>query len=115
VNKAINKEILEKIVEVLKDKKALDISVIEIAKVSLLADYFIICSGTSTTHIKALSIEVEKILKEEDIMDRRTEGYANARWILIDIGEIVVHIFHKEEREFYDLERMWSEGKLTNR
>jgi len=109
-----SKFLKEKIVEVLEDKKARGIIAIDVENVTILADYFIICSGTSTTHIRALADDVEKSLREnhgETI--KRREGYNSARWILLDYGDVVVHIFHEEDRRFYDIERLWSDGIVT--
>lgn len=104
----------EKIVEILENKKAKDMSLIDIAKISSLADYFVICSGTSSTHIKALSDELDMKMKEIGLDYFHKEGYETARWVLLDYGEIVVHIFHEEERSFYKLERLWSDGAVSH-
>lgn len=105
-----------KISKILEDKKAKDIKTIDIRDITILADYFIVCSGTSTTHIKALSDEVEAKLEEEDIhLSVNREGYDTARWILMDYGSVIVHIFHEEDREFYNLERLWVDGKTVGR
>ncbi len=102
---------LEKAVGVLEDKKARDIEVIDISQVSTLADFFVICNGTSITHIKTLADELELKMAEAGYRHNHKEGYGSARWILMDFGEIVVHIFHEEDRSFYNLERLWSDGK----
>jgi len=104
---------VEKITEILKGKKARDIDTINIEEISILADYFIICSGTSTTHIKALADELEVKMSEDGFKCIHKEGYNSARWILLDYIDIVVHIFHEEDRKFYNLERLWSDGVLT--
>lgn len=105
-----------KISKILEDKKAKDIKTIDIRDITILADYFVICSGTSTTHIKSLSDEVETKLEEEGIhLAANKEGYNSARWILMDYGSVIVHIFHEEDREFYNLERLWSDGKIVGR
>lgn len=104
----------EKIIGVLEDKKAKDISVINIGSISSLTDYFIICNGTSTTHIKALSDELDFKMKEVGLELSHKEGYETARWILMDYGDIVVHIFHEEDRGFYKLERLWSDGAVIH-
>ena len=104
----------QKIVEVLEDKKARGIVVIDVANVTILADLFIICNGTSSTHIRALADEVEKTLrKDHEVRIGRKEGYNSARWILLDYGDVVVHIFHEEDRRFYDIERLWSDGTVV--
>ncbi len=105
------KEIFDYIMSTLDNKKARDVKAIDIHELTTIADYFIICSGTSTTHIKTLADEVEFILKEKGILPLRREGYNSARWILMDYGDIIVHVFHEEDREFYNLERLWQDGK----
>lgn len=104
--------IAQKISEILADKKAKDIKTIDIREVTVIADYFVICSGTSTTHIKTLADEVEEKMKEMNVELLRKEGYNSARWILLDFNSVVVHVFHEEDREFYNLERLWSDGVL---
>lgn len=103
------KVLLDKIVEYLEDKKAKDIDVIHIGGKSLIADYFIICSGTSTTHIKALSDELGEKLYTDGLDSPHIEGYDTARWILMDYGDVIVHLFHEEDRKFYNLERLWND------
>lgn len=108
-----SRDTAKRLVEILEDKKARDISVIDIKDISILADIFIICSGNSTTHIKTLADEVEAKMAGLGLRPSHKEGYGSARWILIDYGSVVVHIFHEEDRQFYNLERLWSDGKLT--
>lgn len=110
-----SKAIVEKILGILEDKKAKDINVIDIQGISILADYFVICHGTSTTHIKALADELETKMEEAGYRYLHREGYNSARWILMDYGEVVVHIFHEEDRGFYNLERLWSDGVFSYR
>ena len=95
----------------LDSKKAKEIKVIEIGDLTTLADYFVIAAGTSNTQISALSDEVEEYLKREGEMALRREGYRDGTWVLLDYGSIAVHIFSEEAREFYDLERLWRDGK----
>lgn len=109
-----SKKLVDKIVETLKNKKARDIDIIDITKISTLADYFVICSGTSTTHIRTLADELEEKLSNDGHLCLRKEGYNSARWILIDYGDVVVHIFHEEDRNFYNLERLWADGIITS-
>lgn len=104
--------VAQKIVEILKDKKAKDVKSLNITEITIITDYFVICSGTSSTHIKALADEVEEKMKEMNVELLRKEGYTSARWILLDFNDVVVHIFHEEEREFYNLERLWSNSVL---
>jgi ribosome-associated protein len=106
---------LDKIVDILDSKKARDVSVINLKNISILADYFVVCTGTSSTHNKALADELEEKMKEAGVDFLHKEGYESARWILLDYGDIVVHIFHDEDRSFYNLERLWSDGIVINR
>lgn len=106
------REITDKAVEILEGKKARDLDVVDISGVSILADYFIICSGTSTTHIRTLADELELKMTEAGCNLSHKEGYDSARWILLDFGDVIVHIFHEEDRSFYKLERLWSDGKF---
>jgi ribosome-associated protein len=104
-------ELYNEIITALEGKKAKDLRVINIQDLTTVATYFVICSGTSTTHIKTLADEVEFRLREKGVSPLRVEGYNHGRWILIDYGDIVVHVFHEEDREFYNLERLWQDGK----
>ena len=104
------KKLFDTAVEALQEKKGRDIKAIDISNLTTIAHYFILCSGTSVTHIKSLSDSVEEKLGELGIKPRRTEGYSAARWVLMDYSDIVIHIFHEEEREFYGLERLWHDG-----
>ena len=108
-------EFAKKIEGILDEKKAKDISTISIKEISILADYFVICSGTSIPHIKSLADEVEDRMEKENIMLLHKEGYNSARWILMDYGSVVIHIFHEEDRDFYNLERLWADGIMKHR
>lgn len=95
----------------LDEKKGKEISAIEITDLTTIADYFVIASGTSNTQINALSGAVEKALKEQANEDPlRREGYRDGTWVLLDYGCVIVHVFSPEAREFYSLERLWSDG-----
>lgn len=105
--------VLEKvtaIVKTLDEKKATDIRVIRIGDISVIADYFVIAGATSTTQVKSLSDEVDYKLGLLGENPLRSEGYQSANWIVLDYGDVVVHTFHKETREFYSLEKLWSDG-----
>lgn len=97
----------------LEDKKAEDIRVINIETVSVIADYFIIATGTNANQIKAMADEVEEKLGRAGFMLKQKEGYEHANWVLLDFGDVIVHIFDKENRFFYDLERIWRDGKVV--
>ena len=92
-------------------KKALDIKAINIAEKSALADYFIICSANNTSHVQSLSDDVEEMMsKELGIEPRRIEGYQSANWVLLDFNDVIVHIFYKESRQYYALDKLWADG-----
>ena len=104
------KEMAKLAVAALEDKKAVDVKVIDIEKISTLADYFIIASGTNRSQVQAMSEAVEEELQKHDIHPKNVEGYQSANWILMDYGDIVLHIFDEENRLFYDIERIWKDG-----
>ncbi len=95
----------------LDEKKAEDIRLINIEKVSVVADYFLIASGMNRNQVQALAENVEETLGKAGYELRQKEGYQSANWILLDYGDIIVHIFDKENRLFYDLERIWRDGE----
>ena len=103
------KELVDRIVKALEDKKGIDIEVIDVAEKTTLADYFVIASGNSTTQIKALTDEVEYAVKKDlDLYPDHIEGRSGDRWMLIDYKDVVVHIFHPEDRANYNLEQLWT-------
>lgn len=95
----------------LEEKKGEDIKILEISEISILADYFIIASGSNSSQIQAMVDNVQEKLHQSDCTMKRLEGNRNSSWILMDYGDLVIHIFDKEDRLFYDLERIWSDGK----
>lgn len=98
-------------VEALEDKKAEDITIIDISEVSVLADYFIIADGNNKNQVQAMVDNVQEELFKAGYEMKQMEGYREGNWILLDFGDIIVHIFDKENRLFYDLERIWKDGK----
>lgn len=104
------REIAETVVGVLADKIGRDIKLLKISNITVLADYFVICTANSTTQIKSLCDEVESVLeaKGEHVLHR--EGYRSGGWVLLDYGCVVLHVFMEEAREFYGLERLWADG-----
>ena len=97
--------------DALSDKKGEDIKIIDITGVSVLADYFIIANGNSDSQVNALVDNVEEELHKAGYHLKQREGRANSSWILLDFGDIIVHVFDKDNRLFYDLERIWKDGK----
>ena len=106
-----NRELTKLVIDALEDKKAADIRVIDISDVSVLADYFIIANGTNRNQIQAMSDAVEEKMGKAGYPVKQVEGYNNASWILLDFGDIIVHLFDQKERLLYDLERIWRDGK----
>lgn len=97
--------------QALEDKKGEDVKIIDISEISPIADYFIIADGANQNHLQAMCDAVEEKLYQAGCKLRQTEGNRNSTWILMDYGDIIVHVFSKEDRLFYDLERIWTDGK----
>ena len=98
-------------VEALEDKKAEDVKVIDIREISPIADFFIIADGMNQNQIQAMRDAVDEALYKADLKVRQVEGNQSSTWILMDYNDIIIHIFSKEDRLFYDLERIWKDGK----
>ncbi|MCQ2446319.1 MAG: ribosome silencing factor [Clostridia bacterium] len=103
-------ELLKVALKAADGKLATDIEVLDIHELTTIADYFVICNGNSATQIRAIAEEVELKCKEAGEMPLSTEGYQASSWVLLDFGSVVVHIFRKEMREFYSIERLWNEA-----
>lgn len=101
------------IYDALEDKKGEDIKVLNISEVSVLADYFVITSGNSDSQVKALVDSVEEKMHKNGFELKQQEGNASGTWVLLDYGDVIVHVFDKENRLFYNLERIWSDGKTV--
>ena len=97
--------------EALEDKKGEDIKVLDLIGLSNIADYFIIASGNNVNQLRAMADSVEEKLFKEGYKLHHSEGYSGGAWILLDFGEIIIHIFNKEQREFYSLDRVWADAK----
>ena len=108
------KEMVKVAYEALEDKKGEDIRIIEISEISTIADYFIIANGTNTSQVSALVDSVDEKLGKLGIQPKRVEGARSLSWVLMDYGDIIVHVFMKEDRLFYDLERIWKDGKFID-
>lgn len=109
-----SKSLMEKIVSILDGKKAQDIKAIKIGDLTILADYFVIATGTSSTQVKMLTDEVDYQLGQMGIEPRKIEGYRSENWIVLDYTDVIVHIFHTDTREFYGLERLWADGEQVD-
>ena len=106
-----SKEMAKLAYTALSEKKGGDIKIIDIHEVSVMADYFIIADGSNLNQVQAMADNVEEKMAEAGYQVRQTEGYQSANWILLDYGDVIVHAFNREDRLFYDLERIWRDGK----
>ena len=104
-------ERVKKIAQALYDKKAEDIDILDISELTTLGDYFIICTCNSVTQVKACADEVEERMAQDGIYLSHKEGYHGGNWVLMDYGDIIVHVMHRETRDFYSLERLWDDAK----
>ena len=104
-------EVAQKTVEAASDKQASDIVLLDARKVCSFADYFVICSGDSSRQLQSIYDEVEHVLKREGVSLHHYEGTGDSGWMLLDYGDVIVHIFSPAEREYYKLDKMWSEAK----
>ena len=107
-------EMLAKIIKTLDNKKAEEIKAIKITDLTILADYFIIAGGSNRNQVQAMCDNVEETLGRAGYPECKIEGYASANWILMDYGDLVIHLFDEENRLFYDLERIWRDGKTVS-
>lgn len=109
------KEQVDSICEVLYNKKAIDIVAIHVADKTIVADWFVICSGRAVTQVKALADELEEKAKGLGLTLRRSEGYREGKWVVLDYADVLVHIFYPEERKYYNMERLWDEDDCAIR
>lgn len=105
-------DLVKKVAGALEDKKAEDITVIDISEVSSIADYFIIANGLNSNQLTAMQDAVDEVMYTNGIHAKQVEGNNNSTWILMDYQDVIVHLFSKEDRLFYDLERIWKDGKI---
>jgi len=110
-----SKEMTKLAINALEDKKAEDIRVIDISEVSVMADYFVIASGSNPSQLQAMVDNVDETLGRAGHPVKQIEGYNSANWILMDFGDIIVHVFDKENRLLYNLERIWRDGKTIEK
>jgi ribosome-associated protein len=109
-----NQELLKIAVKAADDKRAEDILALNMKGISLIADYFIICHGNSDKQVQAIAREMKDKAQENGIVVNKMEGFDEARWILIDLGDVVAHVFHRDERSYYNLERLWGDAPLED-
>lgn len=109
-----SREIMETVVKCMDSKKAVDIKVLDISKITTMADYFVICQGGSTTQMKAIADEVDEKLSLAGIKPFGREGMNTAYWILMDYSDVIVHIFSSESRSFYSIENLWSDAEIVD-
>lgn len=109
-----SKDMAKLAIQAIEDKKGEDIRVIDIRQVSVLADYFIIASGSNANQVQAMTDNVTEMLGKAGYECRQVEGYQSASWILMDYGDVIVHLFCREDRLFYDLERIWRDGTIMD-
>lgn len=108
-----SKELVSTIVKAMEDKKAMDVTVLDLQNVSLMADYFVICHGNSDVQVKAIATEVKDKAEGFGAVIKGIEGFHAGRWILIDLNDVIVHVFHREDRAYYHLERLWSDASIV--
>lgn len=99
-----------RICEILDEKKALDILALDVSKMTVITDYMVLCTGRTAQHARTLCDDVDEKLSQEGAVLRKKEGVTEARWIIMDYGGVLVHIFRQEDRQFYRLERLWEDG-----
>ncbi|MGV3487553.1 MAG: ribosome silencing factor [Tuberibacillus sp.] len=107
-----SKELAYRLAAVADDKRARNIVILDMRGISTMADYFIICHGSSEKQVQAIAREVKDVAAKENIDLRRMEGFESARWVLVDLGDVIVHVFHKDDREYYQLEKLWGDAPI---
>lgn len=111
---ATPKEVASLVARAAEDKKARDVVVLDLHDISVVCDYFVIMSGNSSTQVRAIAESIEEKLEEEGIRVSRIEGKQDARWILLDYGSVVAHVFQETERSFYNLEHLWGDARVVH-
>ena len=107
-------ELLKAAVRAADDKRAEDIVVLNMQGLSLIADYFMICHGNSDKQVQAIAREMKDAAQEAGIEVRKMEGFDEAKWILVDMGDVIAHVFHRDDRSYYNLERLWGDAPLED-
>jgi ribosome-associated protein len=108
-----SERVMQMVAEAADEQKARDIVVLDVRGQTIVADFFVMCSGTSNTHIQAISEGVQDRLRESSRLRARREGDANSFWMILDYGDVILHVFDEGTREFYDLERLWADAKIS--
>ena len=103
----------QKIAELMLEKKSIDIIIIDVREITTLTDFFIICTSKSQPQTRAITDHINEEMKKNDIIAWHIEGYENLDWVLLDYVNIVVHVFSRDSRDYYDLDRLWADGKIT--
>ncbi|HEX7057774.1 MAG TPA: ribosome silencing factor [Bacilli bacterium] len=106
-------KVMSLVVQAAEKIKANNVVALNLRGISLIADYFVICHGNSDTQVQAIASEIKKNADQHGIPVRGIEGLDAARWVLIDLGDVVAHVFHRDERDYYNLERLWSDAKVV--
>lgn len=101
-------------VQAAENTKAVDLTVLDISNISIIADFFIICSGRSSTQVQAIAENIQEELEKEGVLALRREGFREATWVLLDYGDVIVHVFQEKERQFYNLERLWGDARIVD-
>ncbi|MBM7620341.1 ribosome silencing factor [Sutcliffiella halmapala] len=106
----MSKELLQLAAQAADDKRAEELVALNMKGISLVSDYFLICHGNSDKQVQAIARAIKEAAEEQGQNVRRMEGFDEARWILVDLGDVVAHVFHKDERGYYNLERLWGDA-----
>lgn len=105
-----SKELMKLAAQACEDKRAEDIVVMDMKNVSLISDYFLVCHGSNERQVQSIARGIKEEAEENGIEVKRMEGFEHSRWILVDLNDVVCHIFHKDERDYYNLERLWGDA-----
>lgn len=105
-------QLVKEVVKAADDKRAEDIMTLDMKNVSIMADYFVICEGSNERQVQAIARGIKEDIEANGGEVKRMEGFGQARWILIDLGDVVCHVFHEEERNYYNLERLWGDAPI---
>jgi len=107
-------DVLSLAVKAADDKKAEEIVALNMKGISLMADYFLICHGNNDKQVQAIAREIKDKAEEKGLIIKRMEGFDEAKWILVDLGDVIAHVFHRDERSYYNLEKLWGDAPLED-